>query len=131
VRLTLPRDRLHGQFIEGEQQMWRLPEFVSEEDLLDMPMILLLVLASVLQSSVTYSPGDSLCLGNEDVVTLVAHGLPESMVLRAIEKTKNKFDVSPASLRDLRKAGISDALIAAMCSTQLTESRQPVRRVLS
>jgi hypothetical protein len=104
--------------------MWRLPEFISEEDLLDKPMILLLVLASVLQSSVTYSPGDSLCLANQDVVTLVAHGLPETMVLRAIEKTKNKFDVSPASLRDLRKAGISDALIAAMCSTQLTKSRQ-------
>ena len=105
--------------------MWKLPEFISEEDLLDKPMILLLVLASVLQSSVTYSPGDSLCLGNQDVVTLVAHGLPETMVLRAIEKkTENKFDVSPAALRDLRKAGISDELIAAMCSTQLTKSRQ-------
>jgi hypothetical protein len=104
--------------------MWRLPEFISEEDLLDKPMILLLVLASVLQSSVTYSPGNSLRLANQDVVTLVAHGLPETMVLRAIEKTENKFDVSSASLRDLRKAGISDALIAAMCSTRLTKSRQ-------
>lgn len=94
--------------------MWNLPEFVTGEDLTDNPLILLLVLASVLQTPITYSPESRPRLANQDVVALVNHGLPERLILRAIEATDNEFDLCPHGLQDLKKAGISDEVIDAM-----------------
>jgi len=94
--------------------MWKLPEFVTEEDLTDKPLILLLLLASVLQTSITYSQESRPRLANQDVVTPLAHGLPEPVVLQAFEVTENEFDVSTDGLRCLRNAGVGDRLIEAM-----------------
>jgi len=94
--------------------MWKLPEFMTEEDLTDKPLIVLLILASVLQTSITYSRDRPPRLANQDVVTLVDHGIPESLVLRAIEAADNEFDICPQSLHDLKQAGVSNHLIAAM-----------------
>jgi len=104
--------------------MWKLPEFVSEEDITDKPMVLLLVLASVLQTSITYSPKSRPRLGNHDVMALLAHGLPESIVLKAINAIENDFDLSSNGLRDLKRTGVSDELIDAMQSAHLQKSRQ-------
>jgi hypothetical protein len=94
--------------------MWKLPEFVTEEDLTDKPLILFLILASVLQTSITYSRASQPRLANKDVVALVDHGLPESLVLRAIDATEQDFDLGPHSLRDLKEAGVSSDVIDAM-----------------
>ena len=72
--------------------MWKLPEFVTEEDLTDKPLILLLLLASVLQTSISYSSESGPRPANQHVVALVDLGLPESLVLRAIEASDNVFD---------------------------------------
>jgi hypothetical protein len=105
--------------------MWKLPEFVSEEDITDKPMVLLLVLSAVLQTSIIYSPGESGArLRNKDVMTLLRHGLPESLVLKAINAIENDFDLSNSGLRDLERTGVSDQLINAMQSANLEKSRR-------
>jgi hypothetical protein len=74
--------------------MWKLPEFVTEEDLTDKPLILLFMLASVLQTSITYSQESRPRLANQDVVTLLDHGIPEeSLILQAIAATDSEFDL--------------------------------------
>ena len=73
--------------------MWKLPEFVTEEDLTDKPLILLLMLASVLQTSTTYSQESRPRLANQDLVTLLGHGIPESLILQAIAATDREFDL--------------------------------------
>jgi hypothetical protein len=104
--------------------MWKLPEFVSEEDITDKPMVLLLVLASVLQTSIMYSPESHPRLGNRDVVALLARGLPENLVLKAINAVENDFDLSSNGLHDLKRTGVSDEVICAMQSVQLQKSRE-------
>jgi len=94
----------------------------SEEDLTDRPLVLLLLVASVLQTTITYSSECPPCLRNEDVITLVSHGLPEVVVLRAIQATENAFDITPLELRNLQNSGISDTLIEAMLSVKLKNS---------
>lgn len=104
--------------------MWKLSEFLSqEEDLIDKPLILLLVLASVLQTPITYSAEGRPWLANQDVVSLLAHGLPESLILRAIKGTENEFDVSFDALSNLKKAGVGEEVIDAMFSAKLTNPR--------
>jgi len=99
--------------------MGKLLEFVMEEDLTDEPLILFLVLASILQTPITYSPESRPKLSNCDVVALVNHGLPERLILRAIDATDNEFDLCPCGLRDLKEADISDAMIDAMLRKSL------------
>lgn len=94
--------------------MWTPQEFASEEDLTQSPLILLLIVASILQTPITYSPDSLPRLSNQDVLTLRAHGLPESIVLRAIGVTENGFDVSWSAQLHLRREGISDEVIEAM-----------------
>jgi len=94
--------------------MWKLPEFAMEEDLTDKPLILFLVLASILQTSITYSPESRPRLANQDVVALVNHGLPERLILRAIDAADNEFDLCPCGLRGLKESDISAEMIDAM-----------------
>jgi len=99
--------------------MWKRPEVVTEEDLTDKPLILLLLLASILQTPITYSPESRPKLANQDVVALVNHGLPDRLILRAIDATDNEFDLCPYGLRDLKEANISDEMIDAMLRKSL------------
>jgi hypothetical protein len=97
--------------------MWKIPEFIPDEDLTKMPLILLLILASVLRTSVTYSRESRPRLANQDILAMVGHGLPDGVVLQAIKATENEFDVSPYGLRALKRAGVSDELVDAMLSS--------------
>ena len=94
--------------------MWTLHELLPEEDLMERPLILLLIVASILQTPITYSLDSLPQLSNQDVLTLIAHGLPESIVLRAIEATENDFDVSWPALLSLKRDGIRDEMVEAM-----------------
>jgi hypothetical protein len=51
---------------------------------------------------------------NADVLEMVKNHLDEATVVSAIEVNETRFDVSPAALIDLKRAGISDRVIAAM-----------------
>jgi len=52
---------------------------------------------------------------NDDVIKMARAGLPESVIVTAIQSAENRqFDVSPNGLVALKTAGVSDATIAAM-----------------
>ena len=57
-------------------------------------------------------------LTNADVISMTKGGLPESVVISAIQANPANYDVSPNALLALKKAGISDnvqqAILAAM-----------------
>lgn len=101
------------------------PEATSDENLLESQPILSLILASVLGTSVGYSPDTKPRLTSQDVMKLVASGLPDSVVLTAVETNHRAFDVSPANLLKLKQAGVSEKVVAAM----LERPRRPPRRL--
>lgn len=101
------------------------PEATSDENLLESQPILSLILASVLGTSVGYSPDTKPQLTSQDVMKLVASGLPDSVVLTAVETNDKAFDVSPANLLKLKQAGVSEKVVAAM----LERPRRPPRRL--
>jgi hypothetical protein len=92
-----------GHQLRRSEHTWKIPEYIPDEDLTRMPLALLLVLASVLQTSATYSEETRPKLANQDIAALVAHGLPERVILQAINATENEFDVSRDGLPILRK----------------------------
>jgi hypothetical protein len=52
---------------------------------------------------------------NNEVIQLVSAGLSDQVVATSIRQASNKdFDLSPTGLIALKKAGVSDAVIAAM-----------------
>ncbi len=53
-------------------------------------------------------------LTNADVVRMLKSGFSDSAVIAVIQKARTRFDLSSASLAELRYAGVSDAVIVAM-----------------
>ena len=54
-------------------------------------------------------------MNNEQVIRLVAAGLSDEVIVTSIRQTSAKsFDLSTAGLINLKKAGVSDVVIAAM-----------------
>ena len=53
-------------------------------------------------------------LVNGDVLEMVKGGLPESTIVGAIQTNPSNFDVSPAALIALNKAGVSETVMNAM-----------------
>jgi hypothetical protein len=102
--------------------MWRLPDSTPEDDLLDKPPILLLLLASALQTPITYSANSRPQLTNQDVATLVDLGFPKGLLSRAIAACDNEFDLCPDCLRDLKDAGATDQVIDAMLAANFEEA---------
>ena len=49
---------------------------------------------------------------NKDVIKLVQANIPESLIVQKIQQSKTKFDTSVDGLLELKKAGVSDSLIA-------------------
>ncbi len=52
-------------------------------------------------------------LKNSDIVDMVNAGLPEKTIVLAIESSTSKFDTTAMALIDLKKRGVSDAIIDA------------------
>lgn len=73
--------------------------------------------AQTTQKTVTHKPSGPPPLTNQGVITMVKGGVPESTIITAIQTQKTKFDVSPAGLVALHKAGVTqaemDAIMAA------------------
>lgn len=53
-------------------------------------------------------------LNNNDVVLLTQAGLSEDLIIRKINESAGDFDTSAQGLIDLKKAGVSDVVIALM-----------------
>lgn len=53
-------------------------------------------------------------LTNKDLVEMSKSGLPESIILAKIKSSGGSFDTSPAALLELKKEGVSDAVILAV-----------------
>lgn len=51
---------------------------------------------------------------NDDVITMVKNGLPELVVVKAIQSGSGKFNTAPAELVGLRKAGVTESELNAM-----------------
>ena len=68
-----------------------LPEAAANDNLIEERLILNLILASVLGTSVQYTPDTKLRLTGHDIKRLVASGLPDSVVLNAIEISETEF----------------------------------------
>ena len=57
-------------------------------------------------------------LSNDGVIALVKTGLPEAIILKKIETSKCKFDLSAGSLVALTEAGVGQNVIVAMMEKQ-------------
>lgn len=64
-------------------------------------------------------------LKNEDVVSLIKAGLSPEVVRAKIEASPCRFDISPASLKDLKAAGVPDSVILAMVEARCPSSPPP------
>ena len=53
-------------------------------------------------------------LTNDDVITMVKNGMPESVVVKEIQSSQGKFNTSPAELVRLHKAGVTENELNAM-----------------
>lgn len=66
-------------------------------------------------------------LTNADVINMVKGGLAESVVISAIQVNPSNYDVSPAALLALKKAGVTakeqDAMLAAMKAAAIPASQ--------
>lgn len=59
---------------------------------------------------------------NEEVISLAKAGLNNSIIIDKIRTSKTNFDVSTNSLITLKKAGVSDAVVAAMLEAKSGKS---------
>lgn len=53
-------------------------------------------------------------LTNADILKMSAAGLPEQLIIEKIDSSSSAFQLDTDSLAGLKKAGVSDAVIAAM-----------------
>lgn len=59
--------------------------------------------------------GNSASLRNDEIVAMVGAGISEEAIVRTIQSAKARnFDLSPSGLIALKKAGVSDRIIAVM-----------------
>ena len=71
-----------------------------------------LILITLLFSIVSIAQTET--LGNSQIVEMSKVGLQQEVILKKIEKSQGKFDVSTDALIELKKAGVGDEVIAAM-----------------
>ncbi len=53
-------------------------------------------------------------LTNKDIINMTTIGLPSNVIVAKIKKTGGKFDTSPTALKELKEAGVDNAVIAFM-----------------
>jgi len=57
-------------------------------------------------------------LTNEDVISMVKNGLPESVIIGSMQANPTSFDVTPNGLIALKKAGVGQKVMDAMLSAE-------------
>lgn len=74
--------------------------------------LMLLLLACVGMMGVALAQQKTLT--NDDVITMVKNGMPESVVISAIQSKPSKFNTAPSELIRLKKIGVSENEMNAM-----------------
>jgi hypothetical protein len=72
-----------------------------------------------------FSQQSQKALTNDDIITMVKGGMPESVVVSAIQSRPGKFSTSTAELVRLHKAGVTANELNAMIAAGKTGSRAP------
>ena len=67
-------------------------------------------------SFVAALPGETevTSLSNKDVLTMVQNHVPEEKIITAIKSSPCTFDTFPPVLKDMKRRGVSDAVLQAM-----------------
>jgi hypothetical protein len=83
-----------------------------------MPRVVFLAVACLALSFVSAQPPEALIsfetLDNQAVMKLVRDGIPDHVIVAAIESTPGEFDTSASAIAELKQSGVSDAVIKAM-----------------
>ena|SRR5664279_3881861 len=74
--------------------------------------VLTLPVACLAQAATDYA------LTNADIAKMAKAGLPESIILREIQISRNAFSTSPAALIQLKKQGASERILGAILDSQ-------------
>ncbi len=77
------------------------------------------------QSGVTRGQQPAKPLTNDDIISMVKNGLPEDVIVHAIQANDTNFDISAAGLIALKKEGISPKLIDAMLAAAASKKSPP------
>ena len=62
-------------------------------------------------------------LNNKDVLTMVQNRVPEEAIIQAIKKSPCTFDTFPPVLKDMKRRGVTDAVLQAMVEAPYGPSR--------
>lgn len=63
-------------------------------------------------------------LSNKDVLTMVQNHMPEQMIIQIIRSSPCTFDTFPPVLKDMKRRGVSDAVLQAMVEAPYGPSAQ-------
>ena len=87
---------------------------MRKTDCLLVPVMFLLTTACVNAQTADSSSTPDQMLQNADVIRMVNDGVKPNVIIRTILTSHCNFDIFPPVLRDLRRRGVSDSVIAAM-----------------
>jgi len=94
-----------------------------------------LVAVLLVSSAALSAQNPAKALTNDDVVKMVAAGLPESTIVQVIQRGPTTFDTSPDALIKLKKQGITapvmDAMLGVKASGTVTPPSAPTSNVSS
>ena len=63
-------------------------------------------------------------LSNKDVLVMVQKNVPEEAIIRAIQSSPCTFDTFPPVLKDMKRRGVTDAVLQAMIQAPYGPSAQ-------
>jgi hypothetical protein len=75
---------------------------------------LLLTLTPSLANAASEGSADITPLSNKDVLSMVQSHLSEDAIIKTIKSSPCTFDVFPPVLKDMKRRGVSDAVLQAM-----------------
>ena len=81
-----------------------------------------LILAALVDPAFLSSKTNKPRLTNSNVATLVAERIADSTIVHIIESYEGEYDVSAVGVTELSRSGVTEKVIAAMLSKELTRT---------
>ena len=95
--------------------LWSVPRnILRKADCLLIPLLLLLTTIRAFAQSEPSSPVPLRLMQNSDVIRMVEDGVKPGVIISNIFTSHCNFDIFPPVLRDLKRRGVPDTVIAAM-----------------
>ena len=85
-----------------------------KKPILPLAMGLFLILAPSLTAAAPSGETDVTPLSNKDVLAMVQQRMSEEAIIQAIKSSPCTFDTFPPVLKDMKRRGVSDAVLEAM-----------------